>query len=157
MDRALSMDRALLNVLASAGGFLSGYAVPSLLVMVMGHASRARAPDESPPSFDDYAMMLYLVGIYALAATVLFSAITATSRKWRERPARQVAVISAIAGGAGQILNWTGLSLFIMVPLLKIVPRSAAAVIGIGVSGVIVALAVLLWSSTRRQPERPSL
>jgi hypothetical protein len=49
------------------------------------------------------------------------------------------------------------LSMFIMVHQLKIVPRSAAAVIGICVYGLIVALAVLLWSSTRRQPERPSI
>jgi hypothetical protein len=150
------MNRGLLNMLASAGGFIAGYATPSLIVMAMGYASRAPAADAHSASLDDFAMMLYLVGVYALAGTVLFAAITATSRKWRELPSRRVAAISAIAGFSGQVLNWTGLSLLIIIPLLKILPRSAAAVVSIAVSGVIAALIVVLWSSTQRQPQTPS-
>ncbi|MDB5808777.1 MAG: hypothetical protein JWN94_899 [Betaproteobacteria bacterium] len=155
MDTVRPLKRGFLNVLASAGGFIVGYAIPSLLVMAMGYAGSTPASDVAKPSLDDYAMMFYLVGVYALAGTVLFAAITATSKKWRERPLRKVALISALAGLAAQILNWTGLSLLVMIPLLKFIPRSAAAVVSIGVSGVFVALVMVLWFSMQRQPKRP--
>jgi hypothetical protein len=143
------MKRGIAGVLASAGGFVTGYFLPTLAFMLVYLVSRTPSPDGRGSVFDDTLMVLYLAGAYALLGSVAYTAITAASRNWRQRPAREVVAISALAGVAGQILNWTGLSLIALLPFIRVLPRNASTLLGIAMPGIIAGVAVLIWSATR--------
>jgi drug/metabolite transporter (DMT)-like permease len=100
--------------------------------------------------FDDTLMVLYLAGAYALLGAIAYTAIASASRNWRQRPAREVVAISALVGVAGQILNWTGLSLIPLLPFIRMLPRHVSTVLGIAMPGIIIGVAILIWSATRR-------
>jgi hypothetical protein len=144
------MKRGIVGVLASAGGFIAGYFLPTLAFVLVYLVSRTPPPGGGSLVFEETVMVFYLAGVYALVGSIAYTAITSASRNWRQRPPREVAAISALVGVAGQLLNWTGLSLIAMLPLMRVFPGRFGMVLGIAMPGVIVGVAVLIWSATRK-------
>ena len=143
------MKRGIVGVLAAAGGFIAGYFLPTIAFMLVFLASRTPAPQRHGSVFEETVMVFWLAGVYALVGSIAYTAITSASRNWRQRPPREVAAISALAGVAGQILNWTGLPLIALMPFMRVFPGKVGLVLGIAMPGVIVGIAVLIWSATR--------
>jgi hypothetical protein len=148
------MSRILRPALASFGGFLAGYAIPTLAFLLLYFFS-AQPRKEGSSTFDDLMTFFYFAGVYALASAAAYALITAASRSWRERPARQIAGISAIWGAVAQILNWTGLGLLPLVPLMHVLPRNVTTVIGVAMPGAVCAVLMLIGSALRR-PRKPA-
>jgi hypothetical protein len=146
------MKRGIVGALASAGGFIAGYFLPTIAFMLVFMVDRPRSPERHGPMFDETVMVFWLAGVYAVVGSVAYTAITSASRNWRQRPPREVAAISALVGVAGQILNWTGLSLIALMPFMRVFLGKIGLTLGIAMPGVIVGIAVLIWSATRRGP-----
>jgi len=143
------MNRGFAVALASFGGFAGGFIVPALLLSVVGYMNRAPAPATPSSSLDEILLLLYFVGVYALCSAAGYAAVTATSRNWREHAPRRAAVISVPIGILAQLLNWSGLALVALVPLMHILPRNVALALGTAMPGVLCGIAVALWSSQR--------
>ena len=143
------MKPAFAGAFASAGGFIAGYLVPSMLFVLGHHLSRAPSTDGSASALDVYVVMLNISLVYALVGAIAFAAVAAASRNWLQRPLRQVAAISALAGVPACILHWTGLSMIAVLPLVHVMPQNLASLIGVTMPGVVAGLAVLLWSAMR--------
>ena len=146
------MKRGVVGALASVGGFIAGYFLPTLAFMLVYLVSRTPAPEGRGSVFEQTVMVFWLAGVYAIVGSIAYAAITAASRNWRQRPPREVAAISALVGVAGQILNWTGLSLIALLPFMRVFPGKVGMALGIAMPGIIAGVAVLIWSATR--PER---
>ena len=149
------MKRAIEGALASAGGFILGYFVPTIAFMVVYFAGRMSAATPRPSVFEETVMVVYLAGVYAVVDAIVYCAITSLSRNWRSRPRRQVAAISGGLGVAAQIVNWTGLALMPLLPLLSFLPGKASMLAGIAMPGVLAGAAVLLWSALRPPKTQP--
>jgi len=143
------MKRGFAVALASFGGFAGGFIVPALLLSVVGYMNRAPAPTTPTSTLDEILLLLYFVGVYALCSAAGYAALTATSRNWRERAPRRAAVISVPVGIFAQLLNWTGLALVALVPLMHILPRAVALALGTAMPGVLCGIVVAVWSSRR--------
>lgn len=143
------MSRGFAVALASFGGFAGGFVVPALLLSIVGYLNRAPAPATTASTLDEILLLLYFVGVYALCSAAGYAAVTATSRNWRERAPRRAAAISVPIGILAQILNWTGLALVALVPLMHILPRTVALALGTAMPGVLCGIAIALWSSRR--------
>ena len=118
------MKRGIIGALASAGGFVAGYFIPTLAFILVYFLGRTPSASGRAAVVDDTLMVLYLAAAYALAGATVYAAITLVSRNWRQRPPGKVAAISALVGVVAQILNWTGLSIVAMVPLMHVLPRN---------------------------------
>jgi hypothetical protein len=143
------MKRDIVGVIASAGGFILGYLLPTLAFMLVYLVSGTPQPEGRGSVFEQTVTVFYFAGVYALVGSIAYTAITAASRNWRQRPPREAAAISVLVGVVGQILNWTGLSLFALVPLMRVFPGKVGMVLGTAMPGIIVGVAVLIWSATR--------
>jgi hypothetical protein len=149
------MNKAVKGVLASGGGFIAGYFLPTIAFMIVffiGPRSTAQARD---PVLEQTLMVLYLAGVYALAGCIFYAAITAASRNWRERAPKRVAPISALMGVVAQLLNWTGLSLIAALPVMRIFPGRVGNFVAIAMPGIIAGVAVLIWAVMRKPAAPP--
>lgn len=144
------MKRAISGLLVSGGGFIAGFITPALLFMIVSYTRRPPAAGDRGSTLDEVLLLVYYIGVYALVDAIAYAAITAASRNWRQRALRQVVLISALVGVAAQILHWTGLPLFALVPLARVLPHGIAIALGVAMPGVVVGGAVLLWSATRK-------
>jgi hypothetical protein len=149
------MNKTVRGVLASGGGFLAGYFLPTIAFMVVYFISPRAGVQTRDPVFEQTLMVLYLAGVYALAGCIAYAAITAASRNWRERAARRVAPISALMGVIAQLLNWTGLSFIAALPVMRMFPGKVGNVVSIAMPGVIVGVAVLIWAVARKPAAPP--
>jgi len=143
------MNRGCAVTLASFAGFAGGFIVPALLLSLVGYMNRTAAQTTPSSTVDEILLLLHFVGVYALCSALGYAAVTATSRNWRERVPRRAAAISVAVGILAQILNWTGLALVGLVPLMHILPRTVALALGTAMPGVLCGIAVALWSSRR--------
>src|ERR1700748_793336 len=98
MSPRLAVTHPLKVALASAGGFVLGYFLPTIAFLIVYFAGRAVSHDTRAPGADDSLMVIYLAGVYAFASAIVFAAITSASRHWRMRSSRRAAGIGAIAG-----------------------------------------------------------
>ena len=146
------MTHPLRIALASAGGFVLGYFLPTIAFLIVYFAGRTVASESRASPADDSLMVIYLAGVYAFASAIVFAAITSTSRHWRMRSARRVAGIGAIAGALAQLLSWTGLSLVVLLPLTHVLPRALTTVAGVAAPGMLTGIAVLIWAALRPAP-----
>ena len=149
------MNRGFAVALASFGGFAAGFVVPALLLSIVGYMNRAPAPATPASTLDEILLLLYYVGVYAVCSAAGYAAVTATSRNWRGRVPRRAAAISAAVGIIAQVLNWTGLAIVALVPLMHILPRTVALALGTAMPGVLCGIAVALWSARRPAPAPP--
>jgi len=139
----------MMRALAAGGGYVAGYFIPTLAFIAVYYLGRAPSASGHTSTVGDTLMVMYLAAAYALAGGIAYTAIASASRNWRQRPARQAAAISAAVGVAGQILNWTGLSIVALLPLVHVLPRNVTTVLGIAMPGVVCGVAVLIWSAAR--------
>ncbi len=148
------MSRILRAALASVGGFIGGYCVPTFAFLLVYFLSPHPAKKESS-TLDDLFTFFYFAGAYALAGAIAYALLTSASRNWRARPVRQIAGISAIWGVVAQILNWTGLAIVPLVPLTHVLPRNFTLALGVAMSGIVTG-AIVLLSSALRKPDGAS-
>ena len=144
------MSRGVAVTFASGGGFIGGFMVPALVLSIVGYVTRA--PSTSPPTspVDEILLVVYFVGLYALASAVGYALAAATSRAWRHRAPRRAAGISALVGLVAQLLHWTGAAFVLLLPLMNWLPRSIGLTLGTAMPGIVCGIAVALWSSRRK-------
>ena len=144
------MNKSVRGMLASGGGFLAGYFLPTIAFMVVYFASPRTGARANDPVLEQTLMVLYLAGVYALAGCIAYVAITAASRNWRERAPMRIAPISALMGVAAQLLNWTGLSLIAALPVMRVFPGKVGNMVGVAMPGIIAGVVVLVWAVARK-------
>ena len=146
-----------MSAAAAGGGFVTGNLLPAAAFLLVYFAGSA-IPKARSAVWDDTLMVMYLASAYAVAGAVAYALIACAARTWRERPLKQQFLVSMVIGVAAQLLNWTGLSLVLLLPFMHLLPRQAATVLGIAMPGVVCGVAVLAWSLARtaRRPVPPA-
>lgn len=145
------MKQRITTALASAAGFVCGYFIPTLAFLLVYFFGMTESAKGRGPAPGGSMMVIYVAFAYALAGAIAYALVTALARDWCARPAKQVFAISVLTGVVAQILNWTGLSLGLLLPLMHVLPHKVATALGIALPGVVCGVAVLAWSLVRAE------
>jgi hypothetical protein len=145
------MTQALRTALITAAAFFAGHIGITVLIAAWQFlGTRSVRGNE----IDSYAMMLFIVVFSGTVSAFAYAAITACSRRWRERRLRTVVIVSAVAGAIALAGTWVGL----FVPVLGLLHAAFGSVAAIRIStavpGVILGIVVLAWSLTAAPGDR---
>lgn len=145
------MTKALRTALITAAAFFAGHVGITVLI---GAWQFLDIRSTRNIELDSYAMMLFIVVFSGTASAFAYAAITACSRRWRERRLRSVVIVSAAAGAIALAGTWVGL----FVPVLGLLHAgfgSVAAIrISMAVPGVVLGVVVLAWSLVAKPGDR---
>jgi hypothetical protein len=154
------MNRGFGRAVAAATGFVAGYTVFSALGIAVAVAGRAPTGDSTRALLEQFAMTAYFVVLHGSLSAIVFAAIAAFCRRWRQLGTRAAFLWGAVAGMAGGAIYWSGLAGSVL--------KFLSVALGAGPSdwirpaiwfvtllpGILAGLAVVLWSTALRPTEK---
>ena len=104
------MSGAIGRAVAAAAGFVAGDAFVGVVGIAIAFASRAPGGDSTRALLEQLALTVYFVVVHGALSAIVFAAIAALCRRWRQLGARAAALWGALAGMGGGAMYWIGLA-----------------------------------------------
>ena len=133
------------TVMIRGAAFAAGFIAAGAALWLIGFAGRSAAGYSSDGWLGNAAMAAWLVTSQAVINAIAFSAVTAASRRLRQRARPGVALVGALAGAVAYAMSWVGLATALG-PIRAVLGPVLAVWIGFALPGLAVGVIALAWA-----------